>query len=266
MIRIIGGTTVAEPVTFLAYSLGILIPLPLGIYLARIKRTRWGSLGVCFTAIVVAVMTLRLLQLWRMGDPDVCSAPGTGRPCGGHRCRGCDAGRTGQRPAQVAGRDLRRDLLRPRRHRTGGGPATTEFDQAPLAYALSLFSGLVYIAATVGLVSHRPWSRPLALIACSVELLGVLVIGTLSIIDTEAFPKDTVWSRFGSGYGYIPVILPVIGIVYLPGPCAMGLTGLSGAWSVPPLLVGACRCLPVPDGARRCLSAPAGACAGRHLA
>ncbi len=51
--------------TFLAYAVGILLPLPLGFYLARIERTRWGSIILGFTGIVVGVMTLRLLQIWR---------------------------------------------------------------------------------------------------------------------------------------------------------------------------------------------------------
>lgn len=59
------GAALAEPVTFVAYSIGILAPLPLGIWVARIERTRWGSIALCFTAVVVAVMTLRLEQLWR---------------------------------------------------------------------------------------------------------------------------------------------------------------------------------------------------------
>lgn len=91
----------------------------------------------------------------------------------------------------------------------------TQFDQAPLAYVLSAFSGVVYLAATLGLVTHRPWSRPLAWAACGTELLGVLVVGFLSVLDAEAFPKDTVWSRFGSGYGYFPVLLPVLGLLWL---------------------------------------------------
>ncbi len=92
---------------------------------------------------------------------------------------------------------------------------STQFDKAPLAYLLSLFSGLVYIAAAVGLLTGRPWSRNLAWSACSIELVGVLIVGALSIADATAFPKDTVWSRFGSGYGYVPLLLPVIGLWYL---------------------------------------------------
>jgi hypothetical protein len=92
---------------------------------------------------------------------------------------------------------------------------STQFDRAPLAYLLSLASGLVYIAATVGLVTDRRWSRPLAWGACGTELVGVVVVGFLSIFDSTAFPKDTVWSRFGSGYGYVPLLLPVLGLLYL---------------------------------------------------
>jgi len=63
----IGSAHLDEPVTFVAYAVGVLLPLPLGFYLARIERTRWGSVTLGFTAVVVAVMTLRLLQIWRAG-------------------------------------------------------------------------------------------------------------------------------------------------------------------------------------------------------
>ncbi|MET3804865.1 hypothetical protein ABIB25_001861 [Nakamurella sp. UYEF19] len=91
----------------------------------------------------------------------------------------------------------------------------TTFHTAPLAYVLSLFSGVVYIGAAVGLTSERPWSRRLAWGACGTELVGVLVVGTASLIDRAAFPHDTVWSRFGSGYGYFPLLLPILGLMWL---------------------------------------------------
>jgi hypothetical protein len=87
-----------------------------------------------------------------------------------------------------------------------------KFSEAPLAYLLSALAGLVYIAATVGLAIGGPRGRRIALTSCSVELLGVLIVGTLSIADTVAFPDATVWSRYGSGYGYVPLVLHFIGL------------------------------------------------------
>ena len=92
---------------------------------------------------------------------------------------------------------------------------TTHFGEAPLAYLLSALAGLVYLAATVGLAIGGPNGRRIALAGCTIELLGVLIVGTLSVADAVAFPDDTVWSRFGSGYGYVPLVLPFIGLWWL---------------------------------------------------
>jgi len=92
---------------------------------------------------------------------------------------------------------------------------TTKFGEAPLAYSLSALAGLVYIAATVGLAIGGPRGRAIALVSCSIELLGVLVVGTLTIVDAVAFPDATVWSHYGSGYGYVPLVLPFIGLWWI---------------------------------------------------
>jgi hypothetical protein len=91
----------------------------------------------------------------------------------------------------------------------------TKFSDAPLAYLLSAFAGLVYIAATTGLAIGGSRGRRIALVSCSVELLGVLIVGTLSVTDTGAFPDDTVWSNYGAGYGYVPLVLPFIGLWWI---------------------------------------------------
>jgi hypothetical protein len=96
-----------------------------------------------------------------------------------------------------------------------GVQIATHFDEAPLAYVLSAVAALVYLAATVGLAIGGPRGRLIALTSCSIELIGVLVVGTLSIADAVAFPDDTVWSRYGSGYGYVPLVLPFIGLWWL---------------------------------------------------
>jgi hypothetical protein len=90
-----------------------------------------------------------------------------------------------------------------------------DFGEAPLAYLLSAFSAAVYVLATVALGTNRPWSRPLALVSCTVELVGVLVVGTASLLAPEEFPRATVWSGFGAGYLFVPLVLPVAGLLWL---------------------------------------------------
>jgi hypothetical protein len=91
----------------------------------------------------------------------------------------------------------------------------TKFDEAPLAYVLSAVAGLVYIVATIALVRSGPkWYR-VALVAIAFELVGVVTIGTLSVVDAVLFPADTVWSSFGAGYLFVPLVLPVLGLAWL---------------------------------------------------
>jgi hypothetical protein len=92
---------------------------------------------------------------------------------------------------------------------------STKFSEAPVAYLLSALAAVVYLVATVGLVRGGPGGRRTALVACSVELVGVLVVGTLSLTDRVAFPDATVWSVYGKGYGFVPLVLPVLGLLWL---------------------------------------------------
>ena len=43
----------------------------------------------------------------------------------------------------------------------------------------------------------------------------VVVVGTLSLLDSAAFPRATVWSAFGMGYLFIPLVLPILGLLFL---------------------------------------------------
>ncbi len=90
----------------------------------------------------------------------------------------------------------------------------TRFDEAPVAYLLSALAAVVYVVATVAL-ARGPAGRRVALAAISVELVGVLVVGTLSLVDAAAFPDETVWSGYGRGYLYVPLVLPVLGLAVL---------------------------------------------------
>ena len=90
-----------------------------------------------------------------------------------------------------------------------------KFDVAPVAYVLSGIAGLVYILATVALLRRGDTWYRIAWITIIFELVGVLTVGTLSVVDPILFPSDTVWSFFGRGYLFIPLALPVLGMLWL---------------------------------------------------
>ncbi|MEU3900343.1 hypothetical protein [Streptomyces sp. NPDC045251] len=91
----------------------------------------------------------------------------------------------------------------------------TEFDRAPLAYTLSALAGLVYGFITYTLVRGGETARKAALVCCAAELVGVLAVGTWTLVEPSAFPDSTVWSDFGMGYLFIPVLLPLSALYWL---------------------------------------------------
>lgn len=88
-----------------------------------------------------------------------------------------------------------------------------EAGEAPVPYTLSLVAALIYVTATVALVRGGPLSRRVAWLACGTELVGVLAVGTVSVLVT--FPDATVWSGYGIGYGFVPLLLPIAGLGWL---------------------------------------------------
>lgn len=107
-----------------------------------------------------------------------------------------------------------------------GWQLATRFDEAPVAYLLSALAATIYLVAAIFLARPEPTSRRVALACCLFELAGVLVVGTISLLLPEAFPRATVWSTYGIGYGFVPLVLPVLGLLWL---------GRSGRRVEPPL-------------------------------
>jgi hypothetical protein len=93
-----------------------------------------------------------------------------------------------------------------------GYQLATRFDDAPIAYLLSALAAAVYVVATVALLRDL---RRLALGCIGFELAGVLLVGMWSVLDPSRFPDETVWSSFGAGYGLVPLVLPVLGLLWL---------------------------------------------------
>jgi hypothetical protein len=90
-----------------------------------------------------------------------------------------------------------------------------DFGSAPLAHVLSAVAAVVYAFITYTLVRGGETARKAALVCCAAELAGVLIVGTWTVLDPSAFPDSTVWSEYGMGYVFIPVLLPVTGMLWL---------------------------------------------------
>ena len=88
-------------------------------------------------------------------------------------------------------------------------------DRAPVAYSLSLLAAVVYLVATTCLLVGGTRAWRVAVAACTIEAAGVVVVGVLSYLATDLFPDKTVWSHFGQGYGFLPLVLPVAGLAWL---------------------------------------------------
>jgi len=86
------------------------------------------------------------------------------------------------------------------------------YEEAPLAYWLSLFSALIYVVATIALARNKVVLAKYTLIF---ELVGVVAIGLLSVLVPSLFAHPTVWSFFGMGYGFIPLALPIFGLWWI---------------------------------------------------
>lgn len=91
----------------------------------------------------------------------------------------------------------------------------TSFERAPLAYTLSALAAAIYLVATAALAKGGPVATRVAWVAITTELVGVLAVGALSYAAPSLFPDRTVWSHFGAGYGFVPLVLPVIGLWWL---------------------------------------------------
>ena len=91
----------------------------------------------------------------------------------------------------------------------------TRFGEAPVAYLLSAVASAVYVVAAVGLARGGGASRRLAAAAVLFELAGVLAVGAATLAEPGLFGDETVWWQLGRGYGYVPLVLPVLGLLWL---------------------------------------------------
>ena len=91
----------------------------------------------------------------------------------------------------------------------------TEYDEAPVAYWLSFAAAITYVLGWWAIRQASAGHTGFASVMLWVELGGVLTVGTLSLVESDWFPDASVWSGYGIGYGFVPLVLPVAGLLWL---------------------------------------------------
>lgn len=91
----------------------------------------------------------------------------------------------------------------------------TRYDEAPVAYWLSLAAAVTYALGWYAIREASAGNTGFASVMLWIELVGVVAVGTLSLVVREWFPDASVWSDFGIGYGFVPLALPVAGLLWL---------------------------------------------------
>ena len=176
------GDRPAEPIPFTGYLLLSVLAVPVGWRYARSGSRGWD-------AATFALGDGRPVRHLRAARPDVGLSHGPPRLLGG---------------AYV--------LFAIAAGARSGYQLATRFGDAPLAYHAER-------AGRRGVRARRDRAaddrRALLAGAASVELAGVLGVGALTLADPSAFPDETVWSRFGQGYGYLPLVLPIAALAWL---------------------------------------------------
>ena len=92
---------------------------------------------------------------------------------------------------------------------------TTQFEVAPIAYSLSVVAAATYVAGWFAIRRAANGSAGFAKVMLWLELAGVLVVGTLSLAVPSWFPDASVWSAYGGGYGFVPALLPILGLLWV---------------------------------------------------
>lgn len=92
---------------------------------------------------------------------------------------------------------------------------TTRYDDAPVAYWLSLAAAVTYALGWYAIRAASAGRTGFASVMLWIELGGVLTVGTLSLLVRDWFPDASVWSDYGIGYGFVPAVLPIVGLLWL---------------------------------------------------
>lgn len=80
---------------------------------------------------------------------------------------------------------------------------------------VSLLGGLVYLVAAAALTHNGRRMRVVGWSCVVVELLGPIIVGLVGLGIPEVSGARSVWADFGADFWYLPIAIPVVGLVWL---------------------------------------------------
>ncbi|MGH2960501.1 MAG: hypothetical protein ACRDKE_12905 [Solirubrobacterales bacterium] len=90
-----------------------------------------------------------------------------------------------------------------------------KFDDAPVPYSFSVAAAVIYLAAVWAIWRGDELGVKVGKVACTIELIGVLAIGTITTLGDSSFDVGTVWSFYGLDYGWLPLVVPALALWWL---------------------------------------------------
>lgn len=94
--------------------------------------------------------------------------------------------------------------------------------------ALSAVAALLYFVAAIGFAVRERWAWRVSVVALSIEMVLVLVVGTLSIVMPDTIGR-TAWRLYGIDYGFFPLVQPLLGLLWLFHPKTLVAYGIRQA-------------------------------------
>jgi len=94
-----------------------------------------------------------------------------------------------------------------------------KFNDAPVPYSFSTAAAVIYLVACWAIWRGDALGVKVGKIACGIELIGVLTIGTITTLGDSAFDVGTVWSFYGRDYGWLPLVVPALALWWFFKQC-----------------------------------------------
>ena len=202
-----------ERATFIAYLFTVLLVIPATIVVAVKEKTQW-AMGVVLGAPRRRDTSSPVCSRSRASMPEPQrQSPPDSQPEGRTTSRSTSPRTPGTASVVSSSRSTVSSRSPPRGARSCRSASTSTGPRCPTSSRRSRPSSTSSRrSGSHGVTGRRCASPPSP---CPSSCVGVLVVRDCLGAQTAAFPDKTVWSHFGQGYGFVPLLLPLVGLWWI---------------------------------------------------